>query len=359
MTLIASFQRPEGIVTISDVLLSSERARPPAAIDLPLRSRNLFHVSQEPASANFVSLPVGMAQKAVLLEPNGLVLWAGSKVIATSLIRDIAHASIQGRVPSLDEVIAQSGISRREADQVSLIAFLDRGDAIIQHVHQTERTERSFGSVVYAGTGSYPGILDFDDPHQSSDIGDFRRGYIDRLMLILAGELITRENGLFSFGGWFELASLATDGNFEKTSYAIKLWIVDGEQMCDGPGLISGYVGHDQVIFQLNRSAKSASRPYLIPDLLRRSRRAIWQGEAPNREHEFEIHVVHFNDLKRTAHVVLAGRQRAITCQVRPDTLAWSVEPEFLKTLVSELRTGTSSGERLSRLSMWKPCTSP
>lgn len=287
--------------------------------------------------------------------PTAWCCGAGSRIIAASLIKDLARACNQGPPPRLDEVIALSGISQAEAEQVSLIAFLDHGSAIVQDVHQAHRVKRPYGAIVHAGTGSYPGILDFDDQIQSSDLEAFGRGYIHRLMLMLAGELTTQENGYFSFGGWFELASSGPGGVFSKMAHAIKLWAVDGEQVSDGPGLLSGYVGHDLVIFQLNRGAMSAPRPYLIADFLGRSRRTVWQGEVPNREHEFEVHVVHFNDLRRTAYVVLTGRECAIKCQVQPDALAWGVEPEFLKTLVREIRAGTSRGEHLSRLSMWKP----
>ena len=129
---------------------------------------------------------------------------------------------------------------------------------------------------------------------------------------------------------------------------------MDGDQVGDGHGLLSGYVGHDLLIFQLDRRAATAPRPYLVPDLLRRSMRSVWQGEPPDREHDLELHLVHFNDLKRTAYVVLTGQRRAITCQVRPDSLAWGVDPEFLKILVKEVRDGTSPGKHLSRLSTWK-----
>jgi hypothetical protein len=355
LTLIASFQRPEGIVTISDVMLSIERAAGPSSqVEFPLRMPHLFQPFDASVSKDVVSSPVGMAQKAVMLEPNGLVLWAGSRIVAASLIKDLALASNQISPPSLEWVIEHSGVSKAEADQVSLITFLDRGNSIVQYVHNTQSIERPFGRIVHAGTGSYPGILDFDDQDRSAEIDAFHRGYLHRMMLMLAGELITQENAYFSFGGWFEFAQSGPGGLFSKTAYAIKLWLVDGDQIGDGPGLLSGYVGHDLLIFQLNRSVGAAPRPYLIADVLNRSARRGWEGEAPDREHDFEVHVVHFNDLKRTAYVVLTGQHRAITCEVRPDSLIWEVDPEFLKILVTEVREGTGPGHRLSRLSTWK-----
>ncbi len=40
--------------------------------------------------------------------------------------------------------------------------------------------------------------------------------------------------------------------------------------------------------------------------------------------------------------------------QVRRESLAWEVDPEFIKVLVEETHGGGSGGSRLSRLSTWK-----
>jgi hypothetical protein len=354
MTLIASIQRPEGILTVSDVMLSAERHSSQPGVDLPLRGQNSFRPSDLNRSAREIPSVVGMSQKTVLLEPNGMVLWAGSKIIASAVIRELAAALAQGQCPTLQEVIQHSEISQSEADQISIIAFIDHGDTIVQQLLNAERLERPFGSIVHAGTGSYPGVLDIDDDALEDDIVGYHRSYLNRLMMMLSGELITQGNADFSFGGWFELAQSKSDGTFAKTPYAIKLWLVSGHKVADGPALVSGYIGRDLVVFQLDRNTPTARSPYFIPDFLRRSGRTSWNGERPNEEHAFECHVIHFNDLKRTAFALLAGADRMITVEVRRDSLAWEVNPEFLKEFIKEALDGVSRGSRLSRLSTWK-----
>jgi hypothetical protein len=354
MTLIASIQRPEGILTVSDVMLSSERRGLKPSVDLPLRGQDLFRSFDPSRSTETNPSPVGIAQKTVLLEPNGMALWAGSHTIASAVLKDLAAAYAQGQRPCLDHVVQSSGISQSEADQISVIAFLDHGDSIVQQVLNTERLERPSGSIVHAGTGSYPGIIDIDDGALAGDIADFHRTYLNRLMIMLSGELIIQDNADFSFGGWFELAQLGVGGTFSKIPYAVKLWLVDEDRVGDGPALVSGYVRNDLVVFYLDRNAPAARLPYFVPDFLRRSGRTSWHGEAPDHEHAFEFHVIHFNDLKRTALLLLGGPQRVITMEVRRDSLAWGVDPEFLKLFVRETRESGPAGFRLSRLSTWK-----
>lgn len=354
MTLIASIQRTEGILTVSDVMLSAERRGVRPDVDLPLRGQNLFRSLDASRGAETILSPVGVIQKTVLLEPNGVALWAGSRIIAYAVIKQLAADYAQGKDSTLDEVIQSLAISQSDAEQISIIAFLDHGDRIVQRVLNAERLERPSGSIVHAGTGSYPAILDIDDGALGCGIDDFRRTYLDRLMMMLSGELITQINADFSFGGWFELAELEVGGTFSKTPYAVKLWLVNGSKVSDGPAFVSGYVGHDLMIFYLDRMAPTARAPYFVPDFLRRSGHTSWRGQAPDQDHAFEVHVIHFNEFGRTAYVLLTGSQRAITMQVIRNSLDWSVNPEFLKALVTETRDGGLQGSRLSRLSTWK-----
>ena len=94
--------------------------------------------------------------------------------------------------------------------------------------------------------------------------------------------------------------------------------------------------------------SSTARLPYFVPDFLRRSECTSWHGEAPDQEHAFEFHVIHFNDLKRTAFLTLVGLHRAMTMEVRRDSLAWGVDPEFLKVFVRETRESGPAGFRLS-----------
>src|SRR5262249_17244102 len=160
--------RPEGFLTVSDVILSTERPGRRPEIDLPLRGQNSFR----PFTADRDPWPIGMAQKTLLLRPNGMALWAGSYVIARAVLNDLATAYAQGQRPTLEDIIKSSGISQSEVDQISIIAFLDQGDAILQQVLNTERIERPFGSIVHAGSGSYPAILDVDDRALAADLAD-------------------------------------------------------------------------------------------------------------------------------------------------------------------------------------------
>jgi hypothetical protein len=238
------------------------------------------------------------------------------------VLKDLAAAYAQGQRPTLVEVIQSSGLSQSEVDQIAIIAFLDLGDV--------------------------------RDAELAGDAADFFHAYLHRVMMVLSGELITGDNATFSFGGWFELATSGVGGTFSKTPYAVKLWIVDGDKVEDGPTLVSGYVGTDLVVFYLDRGAPTARMPYFVPDFLRRSGRTSWRGEAPDKEHAFEFHIVRFVNQKRNAFIWLEGSQRAITMEVSRDSLHWGVDPEFMKVFMKELHEGGSVGTRLSRLSTWK-----
>jgi hypothetical protein len=161
-------------------MLSTEKHGLKPIPDLPLRGQELFKPFYYSITTN--PSPVGMVQKTVLLEPNGMALWVGSHVIASVVLKDLAAAYAQGQRPNLKDVIHSSGIAQSEADQISIIAFLDHGDAILQQVLNTERLERRFASILYAGNGSYPGILDIDDGVLAGDVVDFHRGYLNRLI---------------------------------------------------------------------------------------------------------------------------------------------------------------------------------
>jgi hypothetical protein len=87
MTLIASIQRPEAILTISDVMLSTERQTSKTRVDFPLRGQDMFTPLTLHRGAEATASPVGMSQKTVLLEPNGVALWAGSQIIASAVLK--------------------------------------------------------------------------------------------------------------------------------------------------------------------------------------------------------------------------------------------------------------------------------
>jgi len=212
-------------------------------------------------------------------------LWAGSYVVARLVIDNLAKAYAGGRRPTVQQTIRALGLSQSEVNQISLIAFFDQDQHIVQAVLNVDCIERASASIDFAGTGSYPAILDLDDSALAGSLDDFYRAYLHRLTLMLLGDLFTRENADFCFGGWFELAQTEAGGVFSKIPYAVKLWSVRGELVRDGPALISGYTGHDLMIFCLERKAEKARHPYFISDLLRRSGRTVWRGEAPDKRH--------------------------------------------------------------------------
>src|SRR5262245_14021261 len=154
MTLIASIQRPEGFFTVSDVMLSTERRGLKLNVDLPLRRQDLFRPFDESPSTEQIRRPWEWLKRRSYSSP---MEWPFGQdpIIASAVLKRLAAACAQGQHPALEDVIQSSGISQRQADQISIIAFLDNGHAIVQQVLNTERLERRFASIVHAGTGSY------------------------------------------------------------------------------------------------------------------------------------------------------------------------------------------------------------
>ncbi len=353
MTIIASIQRFDGILTISDIALSAPKRIGRADLELPL-SRLAFSRSVPPKNVKSQKYQfVGNIQKTVFFGVNSFALWAGSPLFASKIIKELARLSELRLWTTLDDVVEQSGLTLAEIDLISLIVFRDVGSKIVQEALNTRHLRKSSASIIYDGTGSFPGIEDVDDRLFDDDYSSFIRLFYDRITLMLMGDIVTQSNFFFSFGGWFELTSIE-QSLFSKTPYAVKVWVLNGDNVFDGPAYVSGYREHDLLIFYLDKMAKTAPLPIFIPDFLKRSGRQKWDGFSPDQPHELEFHLIYYADLKRTMCTVLNKSNLAITLRVDRYQCDWSINPEFLKLLHKALKRGELIGHRISTLSSWK-----
>jgi hypothetical protein len=122
MTIILSYQSGSSLVMAGDLMLSANTPLA-APILLPTRSR-------EPTTNQYL---VGLEQKVMLVNPYLAVAWAGNRMVARSIILELAklpRGAYSG--PNALAVIKSLGLLQEEQDAVSLIIWMLRRDDLIE-----------------------------------------------------------------------------------------------------------------------------------------------------------------------------------------------------------------------------------
>jgi len=275
-----------------------------------------------------------------------MALWAGSAFTAKIILKKLLNSSkSRVDVDGINVLAAQLGLNQADIDGVSLMLFRDTGNHIQQDTINTEHLKRFSTNIIYAGSGSFPVIMDiqealFDDEKLSRVL------LLNRLSAAILGEILTQENGSFNFGGWFELTEFV-GGSFSKIPYVVKLWYVEGDRVVEGPGLLSGYRAYDLLLFRLDARATSADPPFQVRDFLARGSINDPDWFIPDEHHKFELHVVQFGDLKKAYFVVLGEEELSISVSISRSGLSWSSDPAFVERLFDDVRAGRPIGQPL------------
>ena len=349
MTLIASIQRPEGILTISDIMIVIETVEPGGIVSLPLAQQRLFR----PASPNV--LPPGshikrLAQKAVLFNGDCMALWAGTEVFARLAIKAVAEAFAKGTRKPLLNILTAADLEPKHLDEIELIVFRDERTDPKQYLLNVREKAHVAANIICGGTGAWHAIDDVEDVKLEGERETFERMFFDRAASAIISEVLFRENHSFSYGGWFEFTRCEA-GSFIKVPYAIKLWGVDSVSVLDGPLFISGYRGHDLVIFHYDRYGEHPGQVTYVSDFLGRSKRTFWDGNPPDRSHELEFHIVHFFDLSRTYYFVLGQSQLSIKAHLSNSGSSVSMNPTSFNLFLADIRAGKVRGFPVHRTS--------
>ncbi len=321
---------------------------------LPLTGQDFFQPRHQVSAMSQEFVPSGSAQKCVFVGDNSLALWAGSALIARVVLKELAENYQRGLgYETIEDLVTQIGLTQSDVESISLILFRDIGSRIVQDTLNTQRLTQNCADIVHAGTGSFPVIHDLQEEDLVDDCKHFFTAVLNRLATAMAGEILTQENGVFNFGGWFELTE-CVGGKFSKVPYATKLWHVNGDKVADGPGFFSGYNENDLLLFFLDKRKKSAPPPFVVRDFLGRKKRDASPWYVPDAAHAFEFHIVYFDDLKKCCFVLLGKDELSIRVNVSKSGLDWNVNPDFLKGLWHDIRAGRRIGQELRFSSKWK-----
>ena len=261
------------------------------ALSRPVRAENQvalpFHRGSLKFSSGGYELS-GVAQKMTIAK-NSLVMWAGSYVVAKTLLKLILEMSEGGKsLLYLKDVVQKSGLSEPEISEVSMIYFCISDDQVVNQSLNCQTGTAAGQKVWGAGTG----LWDYAD----NTTGGFDLdSLIARTVLNLASEAWSSKNYEFLYGGWFEIATISEQLRFKKLSYALKFWRkgADGVVRIDAPCVYSAYRGSDLIITTVypgEDPLSSETYVHLVTDFA--DRRSLEVQRPPPWRPDYLIHVV-------------------------------------------------------------------
>jgi hypothetical protein len=242
MTLIYS-RLGDGLLTISDVLVSLPAAFGEQLVALPFHIEPLSHLSGEWALA-------GVRQKMILAK-NALILWSGSVLIARTIIAEGLEAS-RGGQEFLDFPVFLEGLGLTEAElaDVGIIYHFFGPEGILRYCHNTEMLRSGADQIAYSGSGGWDFVVDttIEKTNTAKASREQHVGDIYRCIVTLIREGWTKNNYDYLYGGWFEVA-FDEAGITRKIPYAIKFWSVGKRGLrADLPLFFSFYDDDDLVV---------------------------------------------------------------------------------------------------------------
>lgn len=287
MTMIlTALGKETGLFALGDILTSTTQ-KVDAKVPLPLQFEALVHSSGDYSV-------VGFAQKLTHVSPTVLVAWAGSYVVACTLILAIRDA-VRADVPiDLATIVTTVGLSESEVESVSLIVHQVLGDQMQIQCLNAEHGPIDGVNAAWSGSGSFDFLHDtiVDRGGADSSFSEILRGLLLRTAATLAGEAISGSNYDYLYGGWFELVISRTLG-LQKIPYAIKFWSRRGKEYgYDAPLFFNWYKSGSLFVCSLDQhSGTSDVRVIEVPDLLSGK---PWRRVRvrPRFKPEFTFHVV-------------------------------------------------------------------
>lgn len=262
MTLIFAKGAPD-FAAVADITLSSEASGSvPKELVLPLHGGPATYTL--PSGAKLV----GHSQKMTIFGRT-LIQWAGSYIVALTVVRKIYELSNDGNaVVDVGETIKVLSLNESEKKSFSLTYFFMNEKSEMLHQYWECRVGDHNGQIILA-QGS--GVWDwFEDTKAGVEFDDL----VARSVLHVATEAWTTRNYDFLYGGWFEIAFLNDDLQFEKLQYGLKFWHCnnDGSVKIDLPTVYSSYHGHDLVITSIFPQTNGSCHTFVnqIEDFVRR-----------------------------------------------------------------------------------------
>lgn len=295
MTVILTALGPDaGLFSLGDMLTSTPGCH---GIGLPLPLQ-----FDRAARSSGTDTLVGFAQKLCFVTPTVLVSWAGSHIVAVALTKGVKRMALNGVPVDLASVVAVSGLSPTEIEQVGLIVHEVVDDKMKIQCLNAERGIIDGLDAAWTGSGSFDllhdTVIGTDDCAPRWE--DMLRSLLLRTATTLAGEAMYGTSYDYLYGGWFEMVISRTAG-LQKIPYALKFWgRRGGEYGYDAPIFFNWYQGRTLYVCSLDqRSGLSDVRVLEVPDLLSGKK---WRNVRvkPRYHPEFTFHVVLDEETGRT-----------------------------------------------------------
>ncbi len=231
MTITMAFFPESYPILMGDVLLSGPERKDDVYIPTIGNIHNTF-----PKGSGYSI--VGLKQKLCILNDKLAVGWAGTYVIAKTVINELKNAA-SNRNFSIADVMSfwDHDLGQQDRDQIALIGFIKNHEMVhsFGFNYQKFQSER-FGHVMLSGSGAQSIASSLNrlgkSPEFPSEINKLEKAVCTALCVsgdLLGQELITKEGLLQYFGGGVELVSLVK-GRLTKignTTYLLWLLIAD------------------------------------------------------------------------------------------------------------------------------------
>lgn len=257
MTLIMSYQNGNHLLMVGDLLVSRPGSSNGQSISLPARFYPRFPVSNSDLSH--------LEQKIVLVNDQLSIAWSGNRIVAKSMISEIAKKAPRpyGGEDFLN-IIENMDISESERKSVGMIIFGMNYDSksvkanmfVQDYLVGETLFDRKDHKVKYSGSGTFHFLssIAFDFRKHVGEISSYESDvvtFLSRMAIAFYQEIISNDNHDYYYGGGFEILGFGSDKpGFAKIPYASVFWkILDkGEPKLIGPIFSNQYVGTKLVI---------------------------------------------------------------------------------------------------------------
>lgn len=241
MTMILAFVAGHRMFAISDMMISG-------SADDPMVGQVRSPLTNVPYKDTRVPV-VGTVQKSVLFGAKHALLWAGSKVVAEVVAKELEPALKADPLLRIDDFVKGLGLTEGEVAGSAFILMYSGERLQTTYINCQSRQKEKY-ALVGAGTG----IWDFVDDIQPGGFtsepmpegGDWPH-LLSHMALAIVREDNTRGNVDYGYGSWFEILdfdhTLPGGGRFIKEPYAVQSWLYRDGRLHPRKTLFSQYRG--------------------------------------------------------------------------------------------------------------------
>ena len=262
---------------LGDLLISTPGKQQQGPLSVPTRFDARFPVSNLELS--------GLRQKIVVLRDTLAAAWAGSHIVARSILTEVQNELNEPYSgEKILSIIDKINLSVNEKNSVSFIFYaMQRSDSsaspqiIVQDYLVGETVFGAEHKVKYYGSGTFHFFdsIGFDIKGTSGSINEFEMSvatFLTRAAIAFYREIVSEDNHNYYYGGGFELlVPNPIEQRFEKLPFASAFWLADGKDGLKliGPIFTNQYIDNkDLVISRINyKGDEAVLTRFVIPHM--------------------------------------------------------------------------------------------